>query len=202
MKMKKINQRRGKELQIRKKRKQLKSSLGRFMNFPSIIHGTVKISHKTSNTRLQRIIAETLLDLNGYTIPKVLSVASDSGTHKGEMAFEVGVADGLNFHYIDEETYTDLIKPLKTRKSFPVLDTLIIVLYHYTKNGKQIPLNFDHHLIRFTFKKGELNAYIFHMKGIRRMPLDDLLHQLIDRIKEKMTKNQLKTFNIEYFRTL
>jgi hypothetical protein len=186
----------------KKKRKQQKSSLGRFTNFPSIIHGTVKISHKTSNTRLQRIIAEALRDLNGYTTRQVLSVASDSGTRKGEVSFEVGVADGLNFHYIDEETYTEIIKPLKARKSFPVLDVLIIVLYHYTKNGKTIPLNFDHHLLRFTFKKGELNAYLFHMKGIRRMPLDDLLHQLINRIKGKMTKNRLKTFKIESFRTL
>jgi hypothetical protein len=79
---------------------------------------------------------------------------------------------------------------------------LIIVLYHYTKNGKKIPLNFDHHLLRFTFKKGEFNAYLFHMKGIRRMPLDDLLRQIIDRIKGKMAKNRLKTFHIEYFRTL
>jgi hypothetical protein len=184
------------------KKRQPRSSFGRYTNFPSIIHGTVKISHKTSNTRLQRIIAEALRDLNGYTIQQVLSIASDSGTHKGQVAFEVGVADGLNFHYLDGETYTELIKPLKKRKPFPVLDALIIVLYHYTKNGKKIPLNFDHHLLRFTFKKGELNAYLFHMKGIRRMPLDDLLHQLIDRIKGKMTKNRLKTFNIESFRTL
>lgn len=185
-----------------KNKRQQKYSLGRFTNFPSIIHGTVKISHKTSNTRLQRIIVEALRDLNGYTIPQILSVASDSGTRKGEVSFEVGVADGLNFHYIDDETYTEIIKPLKTRISFPVLDVLIIVLYHYTKNGKTIPLNFDHHLLRFTFKKGELNAYLFHIKGIRRIPLDDLLHQVINRIKGKMTRNRLKTFKIESFRTL
>ncbi len=186
-----------------KNKKQPLSSLGKFVNFPSIIiHGTVKIRHKTSNTRLQRIIAEVLRDLNGYTVPQVLSIASLSGTHKGEVAFEVGVADGLDFKYMDVETFSELVRPLKSRKTFKVLDVLIIVLYHYTKNGKKIPLNFDHHLLRFTFKKGEFNAYLFHMKGIRRMPLDDLLHQIIDRIKGKMTKNQLKTFHIESFRTL
>ncbi len=186
-----------------KNKKQPLSSLGKFVNFPSIIiHGTVKIRHKTSNTRLQRIIVEVLRDLNGYTVPQVLSIASLSGTHKGEVAFEVGVADGLDFKYMDAETFSELVRPLKSRKAFKVLDVLIIVLYHYTKNGKRIPLNFDHHLLRFTFKKGEFNAYLFHMKGIRRMPLDDLLHQIIDRIKGKMTKNQLKTFHIESFRTL
>ena len=187
---------------MRKKRKQQKSSLGRFTNFPSIIHGTVKISHKTSNTRLQRIIIESLRDLNGHTIPQVLSVASDSGTRKGEVAFEVGVADGLNFHYIDEETYTEIIKPLKARKSFPVLDVIIIVLYHHTKNGKTIPLNFDHHLLRFTFSPGKFTTGLFHMKGIRRIPLDDLLHQVINRVKRKMVENRLKTFKLEYLRTL
>ena len=185
-----------------KNKKQQLSSLGRFVNFPSIIHGTVKIRHKTSNTRLQRIIVEVLRDLNGYTVPQVLSIASLSGTHKGEVTFEVGVADGLDFQYLDVETFSELVRPLKSRKAFKVLDVLIIVLYHYTKNGKKIPLNFDHHLLRFTFKKGEFNAYLFHMKGIRRMPLDDLLRQIIDRIKGKMAKNRLKTFHIEYFRTL
>ena len=179
-----------------------RSSLGRFPNFPSIIHGTAKISHKTSNLRLQRIIVESLHDLNGYTIPQVLSVASDSGIHQGEVTFEVGVADGVNFQYFDEETFTDLVTRLKARKPFPVLDVLIIVLYHYPKKGKKVPLNFDHHLLRFTFTKGELNAYLVHMKGIRRMPLDHLLHQVLDRIQRKMTENRLKTFNIDYFRTL
>lgn len=189
----------------RKRVKKPKKSVlffGRFTNFPSIIHGTAKIAHKTSTTRLQRVIAEALRDLNGYKMPRTLSVASHSGVHRGEVAFEVGVADGSYFDYLDEETFTKLVKPLKSRKSLPVLDVLIIVSYHYSKNGKRISLNFDHHLLRFTFKNRELNLYLFHMKGIRRMPLDEFLNHVINRIKERMTKNRLKTFKIEYFRTL
>lgn len=166
-----------------------------------MIHGTAKISHKTSSPRLQRVIAEALRDLNGYKMPQILSVASRSGRYLGETTFEVGVADDLYFYYLDDETYTNLVTPLKSRKVFQALDVLIVVLYHYNKNGKRIPLNFDHNIIRFTFKKGELNVYVFHVKGIRRMPLDDLLTLVIDRIKGKMTKNRLKTFRIEYLRT-
>lgn len=167
-----------------------------------MIHGTAKISHKTSNLRVQRIIVESLHDLNGHTIPQILSVASGSGTHHGEVTFEVGVANGVAFQFFDEETLTELMRPLKTRKPFQVLDVIIIVCYYYPKNGKKVPLNFDHHLLRFTFSQGELNTYLFHMKGIRRMPLDDLLHQVIDRIKRKMSENRLKTFKLEYLRTL
>ena len=177
------------------------ASFGRFSNFPSIIHGTAKISHKTSITRLQRVIAEALRDLNGYKTHQILSVASRSGRYPGETTFEVGVADDLYFNYLDDETYTNLVTRLKSRRVFQVLDVLIVVLYHYHKKGKRIPLHFDHNIIRFTFKKGELNVYLFHVKGIRRMPLDDFLNFVISLIKGKMTKNRLKTFKIDYIRT-
>lgn len=186
----------------RKKLRRLKpTSFGRFTNFPSIIHGTAKIRHKTSIPRLQRVIAEALRDLNGYKTPQILNVASRSGRYTGETTFEVGVADDLYFYYLDEETYTKLVTPLKSRKFFQALDVLIVVSYHYYKNGKKIPLNFDHNIIRFTFKKGELNLYVFHIKGIRRTPLDDLLNLVISRIRGKMKKNRLKTFRTEYLRT-
>ena len=186
----------------RKRVRRLKAaSFGRFSNFPSIIHGTAKISHKTSSARLQRVIAEALRDLNGYKTPQILSVASRSGKYPGEITFEVGVADDLYFNYLDDETYTNLVTRLKSRRVFQVLDVLIIVLYHYHKKGKRIPLHFDHNIIRFTFKKGELNVYLFHVKGIRRIPLDDLLNFVISLIKGKMTKNRLKTFKIDYIRT-
>lgn len=178
------------------------SSFGRFANFPSIIHGIAKLNHKTSTTRLQRVIAESLRDLNGYKMPLTLSVASHQGAQKGEVAFEVGVADDLYFDYLDEETFTKLVKPLKHRKTLPVLDVLIIVSYHYSKNEKRVSLYSDHHLLRFTFKDGELNLYLFHMKGIRRMPLDEFLNHVIGRIKERLRENRLNTFRIEYFRTI
>jgi len=177
------------------------ASFGHFSNFPSMIHGTAKISHKTSSLRLQRVIAEVLRELNGYKTAQILSVASRSGRYPGETAYEVGVADDLDFHYLDDETYARLVKRLKSRRVFQALDVLIIVLYHYFKKEKWIPLNFDHNIIRFTFKKGELNAYLFHVKGIRRMPLDDLLNLVIDKIKGKMAKNRLKTFKVEFLKT-
>lgn len=177
-------------------------SFGRFADFPSIIHGTAKITHKTSATRLQRAIAETLRDLNGYRMPQVLSVASHSGVHEGEAAFEVGVADGLYFDYLDEETFKRLVKPLRAGKFFPVLDVLIIVSYHYSRNGRRVSLNFDHHLLRFIFKKEELDLYLFHLKGIRRIPLDEFLNHVLDRVRERMEEKRLETFKIEYLRTL
>lgn len=182
--------------------KRKSSSLGTFTNFPSMTHGTARISHKTSNLRLQRIIIESLSELNGYNVPQVLSVASGPGTHQGEVKFEVGVADGTAFQFLDEETTRELMSPLKNRKPFPVLDVLIIVCYYYFKNDRKVPLNFDHHLLRFTFSPGELTTNLFHVKGIRRTPLEDLLHQVLNRVKRKMAKKRLKTFKLEYLRTL
>lgn len=178
------------------------TSFGRFADFPSIIHGIAKIAHKTSIQRLKRTVVEVLRDLNEYRMPQTLSAASQSGVHAGEAAFEVGVADGLYFDYLDEETFAKLVKSLNSKKVPPILDVLIIVSYYYTKNGKRVHLNSDHHLLRFIFKDEELSLYLFHMKGIRRIPLDEFLNHVLDRIREKMGEKYAKTFKIEYFRTL
>ena len=175
-------------------------SFGRFINFPSIIHGTVEISHKTSIKRLKHIVAEALRSLNGITMSRTLSVASPTGVQRGVMIFEIGVADGFNFDYLDEETLKKL-SDIPERGLSSVLDILIIVSYYYFKNRRRIPLRFDHILFRFVFNSRELNIYLHHVKGIRRLPLDELLKQIIATIKNEMKKNQLKTFNIEYLKT-
>ena len=83
-------------------------SFGRFINFPSILHGTVEISHKTSIKRLKHIVVAALRSLNGNTMSRTLSVVSTTGVQQGIMIFEIGIADGFNFDYLDEGTLNKL----------------------------------------------------------------------------------------------
>lgn len=129
-------------------------------------------------------------------------MSSQPGTFKGEMGFEIGIANGSSFDYLNNSIFAKLSVHLKSKKPFLILDFLIIVCYYYFKNGKRISLNFDYFLLRFTMRNKVLFLYLFHMKGIRRMPLDEFLKYVIQRIRQRMKKNRIKTFELELFKTL
>lgn len=176
--------------------------LGEFSNFPSITHGSAIVSHGNSVNRIQRAIIKTLYDLNGHKDAYPVSVAGHDGTYDGEVAFEVGVANGLFFDYLNAEILKELYSPLESGKEYSTLDFLVIVTYHYSRNGKTIPLIFDHHVLRFSFNEGEFEVTLFHSKGTRRMPLDDLFNVIIKRIKVETKRSNLRPINIEKMKTL
>lgn len=181
---------------------QISFPLGEFTNFPSLTHGLAIISHENSTAKIQRAIIQALYNTNGHKDAYDVSVAGQAGNYEGELAFEVGVANGLFFDYLDEATLKELYNPLESGKEYSILDFLIIATYHYSRSGKRIPLIFDHHVLRFFFNVGEVELTLFHSKGTRRMPLDDFLNVIINKIKVEAKRSDLRPINIEKIRTL
>lgn len=178
------------------------ASFGRFINFPSILHGIARISHGNSTTTIQQAIIQALYRLNEFKDAYPLSVADHVGTYDGEVAFEVGVADGLFFDYLNQEALQKLCNPLKSGEEYTVLDFLIVVAYRYSRGEKRISLNFDHYILRFSFYNGEVDASLFHSKGTRRMPLDEFMNLIIRRITIEIKQIGLKPIKVESIKTL
>ena len=181
---------------------QISFPLGEFANFPALTHGLAIISHENNASKIQRTIIQALYNLNGHKDAYAVSVAGQSGAYDGELAFEVGVANGLFFDYLNEEALKELYSPLESGKEYSILDFLIIATYHYSRKGKRIPLIFDHHILRFSFNNGEIEITLFHSKGTRRMPLDEFLNVIIDEIKMEAEHSDLRPIKIEKIRTL
>jgi len=181
---------------------ELRVSLGKFANFPSLVHGLVKISHENTTAKIQRAIIQAFYGLNEYREAYSLSVSGHVGIYEGWLTFEVGAANGLFFDYLDEEAVGKLYSPLESGKEYSILDFLVIITYHYSREGKRVPLNFDHHILRFLFHDGEVEVSLFHSKGTRRMPLDELLSTVISRISLEAKRSGLKPITIEKSRTL
>lgn len=195
--------RRKKQRKTRRAEKtQISFSLGEFTNFPSLTHGLASISHGNNMGKIQRIIIQALYNLNGHKDSYPVSVAGHAGAYEGELAFEVGVANGLFFDYLSEEILKELYSPLESGKEYSILDFLVIVTYHYSREKKRIPLIFDHHILRFSFNDGEVEVTLFHSKGTRRMPLDEFLNVIISRIKFEAKSAGLRPINVERLRTL
>jgi hypothetical protein len=178
------------------------SSIGRFTNFPSMLHGTLTATHESPTARVQQAIAHAIYNLNTFKYQYPMSIADHPGTYKGEASFEAGVADGVFFDFLDQENVQKLSATLNTKTAPATLDFLLIVIYRYERDGKRISLNFDHHIIRFSFYNKELELSLFHSKGPRRMPLDELLELVIKRINLEAEQMGVKPLKTEKMKTL
>ena len=181
--------------------KQSKSSLGIFTDFPIFVHGTGEVVHTAPLYKVQRATIISLKELNNYQEPYPLNVSGQSGTYMGTLGFEIGVADDRFFNYLDDETVEELCKPLNPRRNYPLLDFLIIVTYHYTKQRKSVALNFDHFQLRLIFNKRRIEGRLFHNKGTRRIDLDELLNRLFDQIRNYMVQSSIGTLPIKKIKT-
>ena len=183
----------------------LVSTFGKFDNFPDQIHGRLKIGHRTSIFKIYQIIIQTLNKLNNFTTKLKVNDTDHSKRLERLMVFEVGIADGSYFQFLDHETMIKLSRYhqlIKNQQISVLLDVLVIISYHYYRQNKKISLNSDHNILRFIITPKLLNIYLFNAKGIRRLPLDQFLQRLFNKLHEEMKRQHLKTFTIEAFHAL
>ncbi len=176
--------------------------LGEFTNFASIIHGRVRAGFEDHPDKVQRSIIHALRKLNGLNVKYPISISGRVGTVEGKAGFEVGVAEGVYFNYLDDEAAKKLCEATGPRKIFSSLDFLVIITYHCGREGKSVRLNFDYHQLRFLFEKKGFEMRLFHSKGIRRMPLDEFLNQVLDTVRSEMVKESLESLTIKDFEVL
>ncbi len=182
--------------------KQLKRTLGIFTNFPTIVHGIAEAVYNDPPFKVQRATIQALQDFNNHQETHHLSVSGQEGTYRGILGFEVGVAEGIFFDRLNNEMVKRLFKPISPSRSYPLLDFLIIVTYHYPRHGKRVALNFDYHHLRFIFNHRRFEVRLFHSKGTKRLPLDELLNRIFNKIRERMWRSSLGGLTIKYMRVL
>ena len=174
--------------------------LGRYENFPEVIHGIAGFAFKSSVRKVQQAILRALHQLN-HDVCGLDAVTSHLPPDI-EVSFEVGVAEDVEFNYLDKEEL-DRFQKNMVEKELPVLDFFYVIRY-YTVNerGNRIPLKFDYHLLRFVFQENSVEMRICHERGTQRVPLEDLITFTTKRINEELSKKRLKPLNLEYSRTL
>ena len=148
---------------------------------------------------MQQVIVHAFHRLN----EEVFSLR-DMATHYSsecEVSFEFGVADGVEFNYLDEEELNRLRKGI-AEKGLSALDFLCVVRYHVAKKGKRVPLKFDYYMLRFISHDSDLELRIFHQRGIRRVPVENLIIFITRRINEELSRNRLKKLDLKNLQAL
>lgn len=179
-----------------------KVRLGEFINFPDTIHGRSLISFKCPLLRMQRAVVEMMLSLNGRKDRRLLSISGFPSEVEGEMGFEVGVANGVFFDHLNEEVASRLVQFLSSDNGSHVLDFLLVATYYYKREEKVRPLRFDHHQLRFFFDTRTIEVLLHHVRGTRRLPLDELLLTIFRELISKAERERLGEVRVEALRTL
>jgi len=115
-----------------------------------------------------------------------------------QVGFEFGIAEESVFNFLDEEELRRLRNSV-TEKALPTLDLFCAIRYHTTDEaGKRRPLKFDYHLLRFTFYKKNIELLISHERGTQRVPIEDLVTFLTNRINRELATEQQRPLSLKH----
>ena len=174
--------------------------LGRYENFPEIIHGVARFTCKSSIRTVQQTILSVLHRLNRETCG--LRAITPHLLQECEVSFELGAAEDFDFNFLDHKELDRFLRSI-LEKELSTLDFFFVVRYHVLNDkGKRVPLKFDYHMLRFTFQENSVELRICHERGTQRFPLEDLITFMTKRINEELSKRQLKPLSLEYLRVL
>jgi hypothetical protein len=174
--------------------------LGRYENFPQVIHGIARFICQPSTRKVQHAISRTLHELNEQVF-SLEDIAAFSSS-ECEVGFEFGIADRLEFNYLDAEELNRLRESI-FEKALSSLDFFCVVRYHTFEDGKRVPLRFDYHMLRFVFpEKNRLELRVSHERGIRHISVENLITFVTKRINEELSESRLKPLKLESLRAL
>ncbi len=164
------------------------SLLGRYDNFPTQIHGLARFTHASSLKTLQLTMVQVFHGLNTRTLDmKTLTKASPANC---TVNFEFGIADADAFNFLDEEELKKLEHAVR-QQPLQVLDAYCAARYQITDaSGKRKSLKFDYNMLRFAFYKRQVQLFVFHERGINRVPLEDLVLFLANQIDQRLVEQQ------------
>jgi hypothetical protein len=163
--------------------------LGFYTNFPQNIHKAETFSTSISTKKLEQVLVETLYRLNSETL-SLEEVASPS-IPDCKVIFEVGVAEGNDFNYLDSEERERLLSALN-KKLFQVMDFLCVIRYNRMQEKRKTRTKFDYYMLRLMFGEKLTEIQVSHERGMRHTSPDDLIKLLMNRINAAFSKRALK----------
>ena len=163
--------------------------LGFYTNFPQNIHKAETFSTSVSTKKLEQVLVETLYRLNSETL--ILEEVASPSIPDCKVIFEVGVAEGNDFNYLDSEEKERLLSALN-KKLFQVMDFLCVIRYHRMQEKRKTRTKFDYYMLRLMFGENLTEIQVSHERGIRHTSPDDLIKLLMNRINAAFSKRALK----------
>jgi hypothetical protein len=163
--------------------------LGFYTNFPQNIHKAETFSTSISTKKLEQVLVETLYRLNSETF-SLEEVAAPS-IPDCKVIFEVGVAEGNDFNYLDSGERERLLSALN-KKLFQVMDFLCVIRYHRMQEKRKMRTRFDYYMLRLMFGENLTEIQVSHERGIRHTSPDDIVKLVLNRVNAAFSQRVLR----------
>jgi hypothetical protein len=152
-------------------------TLGNYQNFPPNIHFTQSyFSYAPSTRQLQQRLIQVLGEANKREFRfEEISIPT---VPDGWVIFEFGLADGINFNFVDDAEVGKTLDLLeKTRVGS--LDFFCSIRYYRGSGEARAALKFDYFMLRLIFEKGSLEVRVAHERGPRYLSPGELAEFLV-----------------------
>jgi hypothetical protein len=155
---------------------------GLYEDFPDVHHGVAHFQCAAPTQDLQRMLLQFLRRLNEKRENPSLA---EFTKHKVRVEFDVGVADGSSFDYLDKANLERCLSEV-SKSALPVLDLFVVVRYYVPDGAKRKPLKFDYYLVRTLFREKEFEMLVHHEKGPRHLAVEELVELFFNRINREL----------------
>jgi len=154
--------------------------LGIYHDFPPFAHLDIRFSTRMPTPKAVALIAGGFCNLNSLEDRVNTWVAGRSGMYSVNRTFEVGIAEGLYFNYLEER---EVERISKLSPPPPTIDFIVYINYRYLRRDKVVSLLSDRYLVRVSVEISSIK--VFQMGGLRRTAPEDLVAVIIGSINSQ-----------------
>ena len=157
------------------------NNYGLYLDFPDVGHLIRRVEHQYSDTVFRKKIGQALIKINEFEDSINTSSAGTGQNISVNRTIDIGIANGLEFFFLDENESVQLNKGI-TKKELKFLDLVIFIHYRYpsTSSKRVASLRFDQFFLRIGFK-GPVFTF-FHAKGLLRTTPQELMQLILDAV--------------------
>jgi hypothetical protein len=164
--------------------------LGTYENFPENIHRRESFASTLPAQKVQQKLVQTFHEVNRKRFS--FEEIGHPAMHDCTVIFEVGIADGTSFNYVDAEEAKRALSALK-KQAFRVMDFFVVVRYYKRDSQKKTPLRFDYYMTRFAFSgNNSVELQVFHERGPRYTSPEDIVELVWKQVNGASARKILK----------
>ena len=170
--------------------------LGTLERFPTVYHARASWLYDINTESLQKAIFAGLRSLAQEKKPLEITVADIPGYQPGRVVFKFGVGNKDGFDILDAKEVERVISRIEEKGTFRTLD-LVFHLHYSLDDGKRHKVHQDQYLARLTFQPGRVELLLHHLKGVRRIAPDELVHILLSATNRQLGQNKYPELELE-----
>ncbi len=170
--------------------------LGSLEKFPIVFHARASVLYEINDASVQKILVLALSSLQKGRRMREITVADQDGYVRSNVRFRVGIGNLEAFDVFDIKEEDRVLKRIEQQGPFNILD-LSFSLHYSVEDGRLHKVHQDHYIMRLVFQPGRFEILLHHVKGIRRIESDELIHLFLSEVNRELVRNKYSELELE-----